>query len=149
MAKRVLTLNELPGVLGAMENVTGKAVSIGIADPELARLARVLEYGSIAGQKPWPCPGEKTVLAEDPITGTTVVVSAQAPSGFIRVAAPAILRDLRNHIAGTGDWLDPEGVNQRSDATVAMAAKIGLNRIRQLIPQKSGQLRDSLQVLDG
>jgi len=149
MAKRMLTLGELPELLGAMENVIGKTASIGIADPELARIARVLEYGSIAGQKPWLRPGEKTVLAQDPITGTTVVVSAQAPRGFIRVTAPAILRDLKNRIAGIGNWLDPEGTNQRSEATVAEAAKIGLDHIRQLIPQESGQLRDSLQVLDG
>ena len=81
MARRILTLNELPALLSAMGQVTGRKASIGVTDPAVARYARVLEYGSIAGQKPWPHPGAKTVLAQDQDTGAAVVVTAQAPQG--------------------------------------------------------------------
>ena len=149
MAVRQLSLTELPRLLGNMERVTEKTVYIGTPNPELARVSRLLEYGSIVGQKPWPRPGQKTVLAQDPTTGATVVVSAQAPRGFIRVTAPGILRELSGRIGGVSDWLDPAKINRHAEATVTEAAKSGLDRVRQLIPQESGQLRDSLQVLNG
>jgi len=149
MAGRTLTLSELPALLDAMGQVTGRYVSIGVTDPAVARYARVLEYGSIAGQKPWPQPGAETVLAQNPQTGTTVVVSAQAPLGFIRVSVPALLRDLNNHIASPTDWLDPEKATNHLVLATLAAAKAALDRLRQLIPQGSGKLRESLQVLDG
>ncbi len=149
MAARTLSLGELPGLLGNMEKVARKTVSIGIANPEMAAVARLLEYGSIAGQKPWPRSGEKTVLVQGPTTGAAVVVSAQAPRGFIRITAPEILRELATGIGHVSDWLDPEEINRRSQAAVAEAAKSGLDRLRQLVPHDSGQLRNSLEVLDG
>ena len=149
MARRTLTLSELPALLDAMGQVTVQAVSIGVADPAVARYARVIEYGSIAGQKPWPQPGAKTVLAQDPETGAAIVVSAQAPHGYIRVSASAFLRELNNRIAGPADWLDPEETTSHLAGATAAAAKAVLDRLRQLIPQGSGRLRDSLQVLDG
>lgn len=149
MAGRTLTLSELPALLDAMGQVTGRYVSIGVTDPAVARYARVLEYGSIAGQKPWPQPGEKTVLAQNPDTGAAVVVTAQAPQGYIRVNAPAFLRELNNRIADPADWLDPEETADHLERATAAAAAAALNRLRQLIPQESGRLRESLRVLDG
>ena len=149
MARRTLTLSELPALLDAMGQVTGRSASIGVTDPAVGRYARVLEYGSIAGQKPWPQPGAKTVLARNPDTGAAVVVTAQAPQGYIRVNAPTFLLELNNRIAGSADWLDPEETADHLERATAAAAAAALNRLRQLIPQESGRLRESLRVLDG
>jgi len=149
MARRTLTLSELPALLDAMGQVTARYVSIGVTDPAVARYARVLEYGSIAGQKPWPQPGEKTVLAQNPDTGAAVVVTAQAPQGYIRVNAPAFLRELNNRIADPADWLDPGETADHLERATAAATAAALNRLRQLIPQESGRLRESLRVFDG
>lgn len=149
MPSRTLTLNELPALLDAMGQVSGREVRIGVADPAVARYARVLEYGSIAGQKPWPHPGARTVLAQDPETGATVVVSAQAPQGFIRVNVPAFLRELSSQIEGPMDWLDPEETTKHIAGASMAAAKAAVDRLRQVIPQKYGRLKESLRVVDG
>lgn len=95
MPARELTLEELGQRLEALAQLASKRAGVGVADPEAAGYARVLEFGSLAGRLPWSKPGPRTVLAIDPETGAQVVVSAQAPQGFIRVRAPEFLEALR------------------------------------------------------
>ena len=149
MAERTLTLNELPDLLDAMGQVTGKEVRIGIGDPTVSRYVRALEYGSIEGQKPWPHPGPKTVLARDPGTGAAVVVTAQAPQGFIRVNVSAFFQELSNRVAGPTDWLDPGETTKHVAGACEAAAQAALERLRQAIPAERGRVRESLRVVDG
>jgi hypothetical protein len=142
-----MTLDELTDRFANLAETAAKSTAIGIADPEAARYARVLEYGSIAGQPPWPRPGARTVLAVDPETGAQVVVSAQAPQGFVRVRAPEFLAVLRDALAEPADWLDTAAIDQHLTRSVSEAANEALDILRRDAPRDSGRLADSLALV--
>ena len=147
MPARELTLEELGQQLEALAQLAPKRAGVGVADPEAARYVRVLEYGSIAGQPPWPKPGPRTVLAIDPETGAQVVVSAQAPQGFIRVRMPEFLEALRSRLAAPVDWLDIAAVDDYLTTGVRDAAADALELLRAAVPRDSGRTAESLTLV--
>lgn len=147
MAAQRLTLDELAERLDALAQLAPKRAGIGVSDPEAARYARVLEFGSIAGQPPWPAPGPRTVRAIDPETGAQVVVSAQAPQGFIRVRVPEFLEALRARLAAPADWLDAAAAEDHLTRCVQDAAVETLETLRASVPRDSGQLAESLTLV--
>ena len=142
-----MTIDELAERLEALSLVASKSVAIVVSNPDAARYARVLEYGSIAGQQPWPHPGPRTVLAVDPETGAQVVVSAQAPQGFIRVRAPQFLDGLLREAGQPLDWLDAAAVETQLADAVRRAAQSALDELRGAAPRDSGKLAQSLAIL--
>ncbi len=104
---------------------------------------RALEYGSVAGERPWPRPGPKTTLAVDPETGEQVVVSLRAPQGIFRAHATefaeSLLAELRQQIS----WLDKEQVNQRLARAVRATAEDALEKARQSVGPR---LAEALEV---
>jgi hypothetical protein len=146
MPARKLTLKEFDQALEALAQLAPKRAAVGVADSEAARYARVLEYGSIVGQPPWPKPGPRTVLAIDPETGAQVVVSAQAPQGFIRVRVPEFLEALQSRLATPVDWLNSAAVENHLAATVGDAAADALEALRAAVPRDSGKLAESLAM---
>lgn len=147
MPAHLLTLDELGGRLEDLAALAAKSAAVGVTDPEAALYARILEYGSIAGQPPWPHPGPRTVLAVDPETGAQVVVSAQAPQGFIRVRATQFADALRRELAQPADWLDAGAVESHLDQAVRLAAQAVLEELRSAAPRDSGQLAQSLGII--
>jgi hypothetical protein len=147
MATRELTFEELQGQFEALSQIPSKHSGIGVADPAAARYSRVLEYGSIAGQPPWPTPGRRTALAIDPETGAQVVVSAQAPQGFIRVRVPEFLEALRARLAAPADWLDAATAEDHLVRSVQDAAAVALESLRGSVPRDSGRLAESLTLV--
>jgi hypothetical protein len=143
-----ISLDELSDRFDAMSSLAGRSAYIGVTDHEVAAYARALEYGSVAGQHPWPYAGERTVAAVDPESGAQVVVSAQAPQGFIRVRAPEFLEQLREAIAGPADWLDAEELDRHFAAAVQAAAAQALETMRAVAPRDSGRLAQSLTIMN-
>ena len=111
MPDRLITFDELDERLQAFAKANNAHIEVGVRDPEVGRYARVLEYGSVAGQPPWPRPGARTTLAIDPESGTRVVVSLQAPQGFIRAQAPRIASLVQEELSASADWLNVDMVN--------------------------------------
>lgn len=142
------TLGELHQRFEAMASVAGARAAIGIRDPEVAAYARALEYGSLAGQWPWPSPGPRTTLAIDPETGAHVVVSAQAPQGFVRVQAPAFADVVAHELTVPADWLDAGAAQPHIANALHRAAQDVLQRLQEAAPRSSGRLAENLQVLD-
>ncbi|MBI3484645.1 MAG: hypothetical protein HY012_05775, partial [Acidobacteria bacterium] len=122
MRATTISLDELGARFEKIASVAERTTAIGVADAQAGAYARVIEYGSIAGQRPWPHPGEGTVAAVNPETGAQVVVSAQAPQGFIRVRAPEFLNQLREAVAGPADWLDAQELDQHFASALQSAA---------------------------
>ncbi len=147
MPQQQLSLEEFAAQLHRLASLRPKRVGIGVTDPEVAAYARIFEYGSIAGHRPWPHPGEQTVTAVDPETGAQVVVSAQAPHGFIRVHVPAFRDRLQQEIKGSADWLDPDGLETHFTAALEAAATKTLEEIRAELPQRWNRLRQSLEIM--
>ena len=148
MAAPRLSLDELGARFEKIASVASRSAGIGVTDAQAGAYARVLEYGSVAGQRPWPHPGEHTVTAIDPDSGAQVVVSAQAPQGFIRVRAPEFLNQLREQIAGQADWLDGKKLDQNFGAAVQSAAAHALEVMRAAVPRESGRLAQSLTIVN-
>ena len=148
MPARKLSLDELGARFEQIASVAGRSAGIGVTDAQAASYARVLEYGSIAGQRPWPHPGERTVAAVNPETGAQVVVSAQAPNGFIRVQAPEFLNQLRDAIAGRTDWLNAGELDRNFGMAVQSAAAHALEVMRGAVPRESGRLAQSLTIVN-
>jgi len=146
MPETPLTLDEFESVLDELAGMEGASAAIGTSDEEAGRIARVLEYGSVFGEKPWPAPGPRTTLAVDPETGDEVVVSTQAPQGFIRVQAPVMVNLLRDALARPADWLDAAAAQQQIAEAVREAADAALAEIRAAVPRDSGRLADSLEA---
>lgn len=142
-----LSLEELLDRLEAVAVVNPASAAIGVRDPEVARYARALEYGSIAGQPPWPRPGARTTVGVDPETGVQVVVSAQAPQGFIRVQAPQFPALVAEALAAPADWLDGTKVQLHLQRAVKQASEVALERLRAVVPRDSGRLAQSLEAL--
>jgi hypothetical protein len=141
-----LTLDEFETVLDELTGLAGASAVVGTKDEEAGRILRVLEYGSVAGEKPWPAPGPRTTLAVHPETGDEVVVSTQAPQGFVRVQVPAMASALRAALAGPVDWLDAAAAQQHIAAAVRAAADTALAEIRVAVPRDSGRLAASLEI---
>lgn len=149
MARLKLTLAELLARFQSAAAVAGASAALGTDDVETGAYARVLEYGSITGKQPWPRPGARTVLAVDPETGAQVVVSAQAPAGYIRVRAPHFAALLGERLPGAVDWLDGAAIEQQIRAAVRTAAAEALQQLRAAAPVASGRLRESLVMTAG
>ncbi|MGH9817984.1 MAG: hypothetical protein ACRD6I_18110 [Candidatus Acidiferrales bacterium] len=147
MPKRAITFDELAARFAALASVPGAKAALGVEDQEVAAYARVLEYGSVAGQPPWPRPGTRTTLAVDPESGARVVVSLQAPQGFIRAQAPAFPAVIASALAAPADWLDADAVQSHLERALRDATQAALERIRAAAPRDSGRLAESLQVL--
>jgi hypothetical protein len=142
-----ISLDELGDRFDEIASVANRTASIGVTNAKAAAYARVLEYGSIAGQRPWPNPGEGTVAAVNPETGTRMVVSAQAPQGFIRVRAPEFLHQLCEAIAGPANWMDAQELDQHFATALQSAAAQTLEKMRAAVPRESGQLAQSLIIV--
>lgn len=142
-----MTLEQLQNLLAQMSRVVGAGAGISVRDAQTARVARVLEFGSVAGHAPWPHPGKRTVLAIDPETGTQVVVSAQAPQGFIRAQAAGFLDNLRAGLSQPANWLDAADAQERLDQAMRTAAEGAVARMRAAAPRDSGRFAESLQVV--
>jgi hypothetical protein len=148
MAARKLTLEELPELFGRLRDIAAREARIGVRDPEVSDYVRVLEYGSLAGQRPWPHAGPRTVLVVDPHSGVQLVVTAQSPQGFIRVLVPTFVEHLHNALGEPADWLDNAAVQEHVGQAVRAAAGWSLEEIRAGAPEDSGCLRESLTILD-
>lgn len=146
MPARKLTLEELGDRFESLASVADRSAGIGVADAQASSYVRALEFGSVAGQRPWPLPGERTVAAVDPDTGAQVVVSTQAPQGFIRVHAPEFMNQLRAAIAAPTDWLDAESLNGHFAAAVQSITARALEELRNAAPRDSGRLAQSLTL---
>ena len=149
MPVQTLTLDELGDRFAQLASVADRSAGIGVSDPQVAAYARVLEYGSIAGERPWPHPGAHTVAAVDPESGAQVVVSSQAPQGFIRVRAPEFMNQLRNAIAAPTDWLDADSLHGHFAAAVQSITARALEEMRAAVPRDSGRLAQSLTMIEG
>ena len=148
MPARTISLDELSDRFGQLVSVGDRSVGIGIADASVAAYARVLEYGSIAGQRPWAHPGERTVAAVNPETGAQVVVSAQAPQGFIRVRVPEFLNQLREQIANQSDWLNAGELDRNLGLAIQSVAAQAQEDLRAVLPRDSGRLAQSLTIVN-
>ena len=148
MPAQKLSLYELGARFDQIASLVHRTAAVGVTDDQAATYARVLEYGSVAGQRPWPHPGELTVAAVDPRTGTQVVVSARAPQGFIRVRVPEFLNQLREAIAGHADWLDAKKLDRNFSSAVQSAAAHALEVMRGAVPRESGRLAQSLTIVN-
>ena len=146
MPARTITLDELGERFDQLSFVAGRSSGVGVVDAQAAAYARVLEYGSVAGERPWPHPGERTVAAVDPETGAQVVVSTQAPQGFIRMRAPEFMDQLRNAIAAPTDWLDAESLSGHFAAAVQSISARALEEMRAAVPRDTGRLAQSLTI---
>lgn len=147
MPARTLTLAALLERLEALAALSGTSTAIGVRDPQVAAYARVLEYGSLAGHRPWPSPGPRTTLAVDPQTGARVVVSAQAPQGFLRVQALAFPAEVARALQAPADWLDAQAAQSHVAEAVRHSAAAALEILRTSVPRDSTRLAESLEVL--
>lgn len=148
MAFETLTLAELEQRLAALESIPSRSAAIGVNEPAVAAYVRVVEFGSLAGQRPWPSPGPRTTLAFDPKTGQRVVVTLQAPQGFIRVRAAGFLNQLRAALRAPANWLNGGEVTSLLEEAVQSAARTALDEVRSAAPQDSSRLRGSLVLVD-
>lgn len=148
MPNRNLNLDDLADAFAALEDVAPATAGIGVADPQVAQYARALEYGSVAGEPPWPHPGPRTTLAVNPETGEGVVVSLQAPNGFVRTQAAAIAAALVEQLAEPTNWLEPRAAQQHIQQSVSEAARRALELVRTSAPRDAGKLSESLQITD-
>jgi hypothetical protein len=147
MPARIMTLEELGDRFDALASLADRSAGIGVSDAQAASYVRALEFGSVAGERPWPQPGEHTVAAVDPETGAQVVVSTQAPQGFIRVHAPEFMNQLRSAIAAPTDWLDADSLNGHFAAAVQSITARALEEMRAAVPRDSGRVAQSLTVI--
>jgi hypothetical protein len=148
MPEESITLDELGAAFESLAKLASRHAAIGIADAEVAQYARAVEYGSVAGQRPWPSPGPRTTLAVDPEGGEQVVVALAAPHGFVRMNTGAIAGALTEELQAPADWLDGEAVAQHLGDVVRRAALRSLERLRQAAPRDTGRLAESLQIAD-
>lgn len=146
MARLMLTLEELLARFDGITAAEGAGAVLGTNDAQAGVYARVLEYGSITGRPPWPRPGPRTVLAVNPDSGAQVVVSAQAPQGYIRVRAPYFAGLLRAHLDGPIDWLEASAIEEHLREAVRAAAAEALEALRSGAPAHAGRLRESLTM---
>ena len=147
MPSPALTLSDLTKRFEELAGALPSATSIGVTDSEVSRYARAIEFGSLFGERPWPHPGPRTTLAVDPGSGAQVVVSAEAPHGFIRVQASSLVEVLRDGMSGPANWLNADDVNARISAAVRQAGEAALEHLRAALPDRFARLKQSLAVL--
>lgn len=147
MPRAAFTLDSLAQRFASMQSLRPASIGIGAADAQAAAIARALEFGSVPGRQPWPHPGPRTVLAVDPETGASLVASAQAPAGFIRVQARGAIEHLVRELTEQIEWLDGDEIESHLSASVARTAQSTLARIRAAVPRDSGQLAAALQLV--
>jgi hypothetical protein len=148
MAQEALSLEQLQDRFGKLAELPGQGTAIGTRDAEAGLILRVLEFGSMAGQRPWPRPGPRTVAAVDPETGAEVIVTAQAPQGFIRVQTRTFAEWLQKELQRPANWLDFGAVHALVQSAVKTAATAALERLKNAVPGASGTLPESLIILD-
>lgn len=148
MPRETLTLDTLLARFAQLADLPPTDAAIVCDDPQAARYARVLEYGAVAGQPPWPRPGPRTTLALDPETGAQVVVSAQAPQGFIRIRVPQFRDALLAELSRPTDWLDSSAVREHIASSLQAAAQAAVEDLRVSAPRDSGRLARSLAVAE-
>ncbi|MBI1750465.1 MAG: hypothetical protein HY234_03695 [Acidobacteria bacterium] len=146
MRIRTISLSELSARFEELASLETRTAAIGVDNPGAAAYARVIEYGSVAGQRPWPHSGGRTVSAVDSESGAQVIVSAHAPQGFIRVHAPEFLAQLRDAVARPANWLNAEDLDRHFAAALQSAAAHSLEEMRAAVPHHSGQLAQSLTI---
>jgi hypothetical protein len=147
MPRTVLTLDELSATMRQLESVRGTAAGIGTTDPALAAYARVVEYGSVAGQPPWPQPGPRTTLAVNAESGQRVVVSAQAPQGYLRMHIAPMVESLAEELRRPVNWLDAAAAETQLVSAAMTAARRGVELARASVAHDSGRLAASLQAI--
>jgi hypothetical protein len=147
MPADTLSLEELAERFSQLAGAAGAAAEIGTTDPRAAMVLRLLEYGSVAGQRPWPGPGPRTTLAVDPESGRAVVISVQAPQGLFRIRAPQVLGRLRSELGRAASWLERDALGAELEAAARRAAEAALEDFRSDIAGVSGRLAESLAVL--
>jgi hypothetical protein len=123
------------------------AAAIGVDDADAARYVRALEFGSVAGERPWPRPGPRTTLAVNPQTGEQVVVSAQAPQGFIRPSLTQFIEAMVREIVRPVNWLNAGEIEAHLADALRRSAESALATLKQSAPRDSGRLADSLRVV--
>lgn len=148
MPDEIFSLDELSAAFEMLAHVASTAAAIGVADAEVGRYARAVEYGSMAGAKPWPNPGPQTALAVNPDTGEPVVVTVQAPQGFIRTNAAAMSRAMVEQLREPADWLGAESLTQRLAEAAQEAAEQAVAVLRSAAPRDSGRLAESVQIIN-
>ncbi len=141
-----MDLTELHARLSAVAEAGSRSAGLVMKDAEAAKILRVLEYGSVAGQRPWPHPGEKTTLATDPETGAQVVVSAAAPQGFIRVRVGQIAQEMREAVARQSGWLDAAQTEAHLARAVALSARGARTLICEGVATLSPELAEKIEV---
>lgn len=148
MSPETVPLTDLAEIFARLAELGGRSAAIGTRDPVAGIILRVLEYGSLIGHRPWPQPGPRTTRAIDPETGNEVIVSVQAPQGFVRVQAADFARLLSEQLASPTNWLRPEDVQARLDEAVSTAAEQALERLATRLPDATGRLKNSLAILE-
>lgn len=143
-----IDLQEFDDLLARLEKTEGARAAIGVRDPAIAAYARVLEFGSLLGAKPWPNAGPRTTSAVDPETGTAMVVSAQAPAGFIRIHAAEMREAVASELGGVAGWLDPEELSGRIASALRAATTSAVAILRSAVPRDSGELARAIEKLD-
>jgi hypothetical protein len=139
-----LSLEELAERLESIGEVRSKNAFIGASTAEAGRILRSLEYGSAVGEPPWPGPGGRTTLAVDPETGAQVVVSLQAPAGFIRIRRGMFLEALRRTLDGPVNWLNAGEAAQHVEEALRAAGERTLSELKSGVPVDSGRTAQSL-----
>ncbi|MCL6480312.1 MAG: hypothetical protein K6U02_01160 [Firmicutes bacterium] len=147
MPAEIFSPDDLAERFARLATLTGRSIALGTRDAEAGILLRVLEYGSLVGHRPWPQPGRRTTRAIDPETGREVVVSAQAPQGFVRVQAADFARLLVEQLGRPTNWFHPEAVQALLDTAVHTAATEALERLAARLPEATGRLQNSLAIL--
>jgi hypothetical protein len=144
----MLSLEQFAERLDALAEISSVEIFIAVADAKAARYARALEFGSVSGEKPWPAPGPRTVTAVNPDTGEQVVVSAQAPQGFVRVRAAEFRSALVDEMLRAADWLDAAALNAHLADALRRSAAAALDELRRAAPRNSGRFAASLALVE-
>lgn len=147
MPTRTWRLTELVEHFESLSNLATVQAAIGVRDPEVAAYARVLEYGSIVGERPWPAPAPGTALTVDPETGAQVVVSRRAPQGFIRLQAAGIPALIAGYLRSPADWLEGKAAQSHVAGALARASRDALELLRAAAPRDSGRLAGGLELV--
>ncbi len=140
----MLSIEDLARQLRDAATVQSRSAVIGAADAESGIIARVLEFGSIAGEPPWPRPGPRTTLALDPDTGAQVVVSLRLPHGVIRLQRPQMLQVLLDSLRGSAGWLDAQRIEPDLDRNLGRAGEEIAAQLRGALAGISGRVAGSI-----
>ena len=144
-----MTLDEFQARLERLSELKASQITIGTTDSEAGKIIRALEFGSVAGQKPWPHPGPRTSLAVNPETGAQIVVSQQMPRGLIRVRKDNFLAQLMKFLTAGDSWLDGAETQTLLEQSVRDTGGIALAEVRNALSRTSPKVRDALALSNG